>query len=112
MRVIFLILSISITSNIFCQDFDEYNVDEIYQKIDLEYGTLDESGRKISFVFVKTELDNGNYEIDISDGPNDLYEINGTDLYISFRSYYGYAGYSDPGILEIDGYSQVFYKKL
>ena len=90
----------------------EYNIDEFHKKIDLDNGTLDQNGDDISFIFVKTKLDAGKYEVEISDGPGDLYEINGTDIYITFREYYGYAGYGDEGILIVGGstYSSTFYK--
>lgn len=90
---------------------DEYSIDDIYQKIDLDYGTLDEQGQSIDFIFTKASLKAGRYEITISDGPGDLYEINGTDYYLTFSSYYGYAGYGDEGIIEINSYgSGSFYK--
>ncbi|MDQ1770220.1 hypothetical protein GQR60_14595 [Labilibaculum sp. A4] len=90
---------------------DEYSIDDIYQKIDLDYGTLDEQGQSIDCIFTKSSLKAGRYEITISDGPGDLYEINGTDYYLTFTSYYGYAGYGDEGIIEINAYgSGSFYK--
>jgi len=95
------------------QDYEEHDVDEFYKKIDLDYGTLDESGQSIDFIFVKTELEQGKYEIEITDGPGDLYEIKGTDMFIKFRGYYGYAGYGEEGILVVgtSAYSSTFYKK-
>ena len=47
-------------------------------KIDLDNGKLDERGQSSDFVFVKIDLDAGKYEIEITDGPGDLYEIKGT----------------------------------
>ena len=95
------------------QDYAEHDVDEFYKKIDLDYGTLDESGSSIDFIFVKTELKQGKYEIEITDGPGDLYEIQGTDMFVKFRGYYGYAGYGEEGILVVgtSAYSSTFYKK-
>lgn len=82
---------------------DSYTVDQFYKKLDLDYGTLDESGYSIDYIFVKTDpdLDSGLYEIEITDGPGDLYEIKGTSLYVKFRGYYGYAGYGEECILEV-----------
>ena len=93
-------------------DLDSYTVDEFYEKIELEYGTLDENGNSIDFVFVKTELDAGTYEIDLTDGPGDLYEVKGTNLFITFNGYFGYAGYSEECILKVEGgyYSSTVYK--
>lgn len=91
---------------------EEYGIDEIYQKVNLESGSLDQRGRRIDYVFVKTELDQGKYEVEITDGPGDLYHVKGTNYYLEFRSYYGYAGYGDEGILEIGytNWSSTFYK--
>lgn len=102
--VILLVLFVGLTS--FSQNLDEldsYTVDEFYQKIEFDDETLDEDGDEIDFVFVKTspKLDAGKYEIELTDGPGDLYEIKGTELFVKFRGYYGYAGYADNCILEI-----------
>jgi hypothetical protein len=109
MKKLILLLAIvlsGILEQAYGQNFeglDEYTVNEVYQKVDLEYGTLDENGQLIDYIFVITEADPGIYEIDISDGPGDLYQINGTDLYIELREYFGYAGYSDECILVVHG---------
>lgn len=91
---------------------DEFYIDEIYAKVELESGTLDEDGDDISFVFQPTSLKTGEYNIKIADGPGDLYEVIGTDYFLSFRSNYGYAGYGDEGILIItaNSYSRKFIK--
>ena len=87
---------------------DGYTVDEFYKKIDLVYGTLDESGQPVDFIFVKTELDEGKYEIELTDGPGNLFKIKGTDVYITFS---GYAGYGTECILKVSGYySSTVYK--
>lgn len=91
---------------------DGYTVDEFYKKIDLDAGTLDESGNSIDFVFVKTSLDAGKYEIELTDGPGDLYEVKGTNIYITFNGYFGYVGYGTECILKVNGgyYSSTVYK--
>lgn len=98
---VLLIAQLSLSQNL--SELDSYIVDEFYKKIELDYGSLDEQGRSIDFVFIKTkpELKVGKYDIEITDGPGDLYEIKGTNLFVKFRTYYGYAGYSDECILEI-----------
>ena len=95
------------------QKYEEHGVDEFYKKIELNDETLDESGKSIDFIFIKTEFELGKYEIEITDGPGDLYEIKGTDMFIKFRGYYGYAGYSEGGILVVgsSAYLSTFYKK-
>jgi hypothetical protein len=91
---------------------DGYTVDEFYKKLELDYGTLDEDGNTIEFIFIKTTLEEGKYEIELTDGPGDLYEIKGTDIFITFNGYFGYAGYGTECILKVSGgyYSSTVYK--
>jgi len=89
---------------------DGYTVDEFYKKIELESGALDDDGNSIDFIFVETSLDNGKYEIELSDGPGDLYEIKGTEYYLTFNGYFGYAGYGTDCYLKVEGYSSTVYK--
>lgn len=89
-----------------------YTVDTFYRKLELDDGTLDEDGSSIDFIFVKTDIEAGEYEIELTDGPGDLYEIEGTELFIKFNSYFGYAGYRTDCILKVPGgyYSSTVYK--
>ena len=91
---------------------DGYTVDEFYKKMELDYGTLDENGSPIDFIFVKTDLEAGKYEIELTDGPGDLYEIKGTDIYVTFNGYFGYAGYGTECILKVESsyYTSTIYK--
>ena len=95
------------------QDYEEYTIEKFYKKVDLDYGVLDEGGDDIDFVFVPTDIDQGTYEVEIADGPGDLYEIKGTDYYCTFRGYYDYTGYGDEGILKVESssYYSTFFKK-
>ncbi len=107
------IVQVSIMNAQSYKDWDDYGIEEFYEKVDVESGTLNEEGEEIDFVFVTTEMKQGTYEIEITDYKNDLYHIKGTDFYLKFRGYYGYAGYGDEGILVV-GYSiwsSTFYKK-
>lgn len=79
-----------------------YNINNFYVKQDIETGTRDENGYAIDFIFTKTNLDIGEYEIEISDGPNDLFNINGTNIFIEFNDYFGYAGYGTRCILHVN----------
>ncbi len=115
-KKLYLLLTIILSFNytiVFGQEYEENDIDEFYKKIELENGSLDESGHRIDFIFVKTEIKEGKYEIEITDGPGDLYEIKGTNSYIKFRGYYGYAGYGEEGILVVgsSAYSSTFCKK-
>ena len=84
-------------------DADSYTIDQIYKKVELDYGTLGPDGQPIECVFVEADIKDGTYEIDITDGPGELYEIKDTDYYISFNGYFGYAGYSTKCILKKSG---------
>ena len=97
----------------YSQSYEEHDIEEFYKKIELESGTLDENGSDINFIFVKTELEQGQYEIEVTDGPGDLYEIKGTDHYVKFKFYYGYVGYGEEGILYVgtSAWSSTFYEK-
>lgn len=94
------------------KDWSSYTVDEFYVKIELPSGTLDSRGNRISYIYKKTDSPKtGKYEISISDSDGELFEIKGAELFVMFRSMHGYAGYSEEGILDIESYSSVFYKK-
>lgn len=105
-RLIFL-FSLLFTFSAYAQslsDLDSYRIDEVYAKKDVPYGTLDEDGDDIDHIFVRTDLDPGLYEIDLTDGEGDLYEVKGTNIYIEFVGYFGYAGYSTECYLEVNNY--------
>lgn len=95
------------------EGWEEHLIDAFYTKIELTAGTLDENGSGISFVFVPTEIKTGVYEVEVTDGPGDLYEIKGTDYFCRFAYHYGYAGYGDEGVLKVErGYqSSAFFTK-
>ena len=104
-----IIVQLSYSQNL--DKLDSYTVDEFYKKIDLDSGTLGEDGRAIDFIFIKTELDKGTYEIKLTDGPGDLYEVIDTNIFIEFRNYFGYAGYRKECILKVNSpYSSTVYK--
>jgi hypothetical protein len=108
-----IILLLVFTSLSFGQDFedlDSYTVDEFYKKLELERGTLDKDGDEIEYVYVKTELDNGDYKIDLTDGDGDLYKVKDTNIFIKFNGYFGYAGYSTECILKVESFSSTVYK--
>ncbi len=121
MRKIKVLLGLLLTISLFSFTYrnanetisnDGYTVDEFYKKVDLDAGTLDKSGNSIDFVFVKTSLDAGKYEVELTDGPGELYEIKGSNIYITFNGYFGYAGYGTECILKVNGgyYSSSVYK--
>ena len=109
--ILLILLTIPILSQSY-YNWENYTVDKFYEKVDLDYGTLDQNGDQIDYIYIEKEVDAGIYEIEITDADGDLYEIKGTNLFIKFLTYYGYAGYGEEGILEVNqnGYA-TFYKK-
>ncbi|NQY30388.1 MAG: hypothetical protein HRT69_13055 [Flavobacteriaceae bacterium] len=108
--IILVLLCIGSSYSQDLDDLDSYTVDEFYKKVELDYDTLDEDGNAIEYLYVKTELDKGSYEIDLTDGDGDLYEVKNTNIYIKFNGYFGYAGYSTECILKVEYYSATVYK--
>lgn len=107
--ILFLFFSIQINAQNYL-DWDSYNVDEIYENIDLDYGTLDKDGDDIDHIYVRVDLKKGAFEVEISDETGDLFYIEGTNYYLEFTSYYGYA-YQDEGVLVVNNYGgATFYK--
>jgi len=109
--VVMVVLCSSFISDVDKKELEECRIDEVYVKKTLPYGSLGEDGRAIDCIYVKGTIDNGRYDVSISDGKGDLYNVNGTDYYITFTSFHGYAGYAEEGILDINGYNAYFYKK-
>lgn len=90
----------------------KYYIQEFYSKVDLPYGAIDQSGIQVDAVYVPTDLSSGTYEIIISDSTGDLFEIEGTDTYIRFSSYFGYA-YRQKCLLQVEsGYSSSYVYKI
>jgi len=114
MRKIILLLSFILLSAFSngqnLDDLDRYTVDDFYKKVELDDGTLDEDGDEIEFIYVKTELDKGDYKIELTDGDGDLYEIKGVNIYVKLNGYFGYAGYSKECILKVEYYKSTIYK--
>lgn len=90
---------------------NEHDVVAVYEKVELDYGTLDESGEEISFIFVKTSLKSGTYDIEIGEKINStFYGVRGSNLYLKFR-YSPYLYRFDEGVLEWSYNSGTFYEK-
>lgn len=118
MKKTFIILILVLLCQMTCysqmyENWEDEDVEEFYEKIMLKNGSLGEDGRRSSCVFVPTTIKQGLYEVEITDYKNDLYEIKGTEYYVKFRGYYGYAGYGDEGVLVVgsSAWSSTFYKK-
>ena len=94
------------------KDRDWENISKVYVKTECSY-CLDDSGKNIDFVFIPKNdaLKSGNYKVELTDFRNDLYQIKGTDIYIKFSGYHGYAGYGQAGILSVDSYGYVKFSK-
>ena len=77
--IIFLLFSVASYAS------DEYDVVEIYKKIDLEYGTLAinsyGSVEEVKTILVPTTLKTGNYEVEVTRIDYNIYKIYGTDIF-------------------------------
>jgi hypothetical protein len=107
-------ISISLVQSQSYTNWDNKSIEEFYEKVSVKRGSLGEDGRKISYVFVPTEIKRGTYEVRIVDYKNDLYEIKGSGYYVKFRGYVGFWGYSGKeGVLEVgsSAWSSKFYIK-
>ena len=113
----FVVLLILLVSSIIAygqtyKNWDSKNIDKFYEKVSVKNGTLSEDGSKISYVFVPCEIKQGVYEVRIVEYKKDLYEIQGTDYYVTFSFFVGYWGYvGKNGILEVGSasWSSKFY---
>ncbi|MFV0248029.1 MAG: hypothetical protein ACK5H1_03590 [Tenacibaculum sp.] len=106
--IFFVLTSFSVGQNL--RDLDTYTVEQFYKKVELERGTLDEDGRKINYIYVKTELDKGDYKIELSDSDGSLYKVNDNNIFIKFKYYFGYAGYSTECLLKVGYYKSIVCK--
>ncbi len=114
--IILLLLLLTFQLDSYAQSYKNWEdeaVEEFYEKVSVKSGTLGEDGREISCIFIPTEIKEGVYEVEIADYKNDLYEVKGTNYYVKFRGFYGYAGFGDEGILVVgkSAWSSTFYKK-
>jgi hypothetical protein len=74
-------------------------IEFFYQKVVLKANTLDSNGNPLSHIFEEATLKEGNYKIEITDGSGDLYQIVGTNYYLKFQLWYGWAGWREEGML-------------
>lgn len=61
-----LLLGCSLTAHALSEP-ETHNVVNIYEKKELERGSLNEEGEEISFVLVPTKLEAGKYDVEICD---------------------------------------------
>ena len=88
---------------------DSYSV-EVYKKIELPYGTLDEGCYStIDYIYERATLRPGKYSVTIDDYKGSLYEVEGTSYYLKFD----YTPDKDEGVLDIEteGYYGTYYDK-
>lgn len=84
---------------------DKYDINKIYEKVSLKsgtkvinsYGNIDDA----TALLVPTELESGQYKVELTRIDKDMYQICGTSIYIETRYCYEYATY-DEAILIID----------
>lgn len=85
-QTLFILLALVSTQKLICQNAEKHDVLEVYKKVYLEFGSLDENGSPIDFVFQKSTLEKGTFPVVIQKGPGNLFEITGTDYYITFAT--------------------------
>ena len=111
--LLFLVLTCTFLINGVAQDLDElelYTIDKVYMKMELSSGSLDEDGREIEYIFTAAELERGTYQVELADGPNNLYKIKGTELFITFNRHFGYASSGTSCLIKVDYYEAIAYK--
>lgn len=113
-----LVIALALTSFTpvvsYSQDYEswsDYEVEGVYERVEPDSKVLTPEGEEIDYIYVKTDIKEGLYEIEISEVDDDIYEVEGEDYYLNLDDYYGYASYDD-GILEISRYGGgTFYEK-
>lgn len=113
MKKIFTILIFAFVA--VCTYADEYTVEVILEKEEAPSNTyaLDtyDDLSKVEYILWPTKLDEGKYSVNITRKDNDLYKIEGTDLYIKTKYCYEYC-YSEEVILVVYTTSRYSYGKV
>lgn len=91
-------------------DWDQHDVSRFYEKIDLDYNTLDDEGEEIDAIYVPTKIDDGLYEVEVYKVSSKLYQVRGTSIYMYFR-YSPYLYNYDEGVLSVSYGSGTFYEE-
>lgn len=115
MKSRFLIVAVLtfIISNSYGQEYlqwKDHQVVNFYEKLELPEGTLDDEGNPLGYIYVIAEMEGGVYEIEISDGDGDLFEIIDSGYYIKFKPDRGIARYVK-GLLVVNGRDWRFYEE-
>lgn len=93
----------STTSNVLMRT-SEYDIAEIYQKVELPRDAKIPSGAKLSgnYVFVPTTLSTGKYSVNLTrDSGSGLYRIDGTNCYLELRYCFEYC-FSEEVVLVVE----------
>lgn len=104
-----LFLFIVFISCSFYLSAEEYDVEAIYEKVDVnndETIAIDNYGNshEVDYLLVETSLKEGNYEVELTRKDSNLYRVEGTDIYIKTKYCYEYAN-RDDAILVVNYYS-------
>ena len=116
-RISLVILLLMCNSEVFAQNYwdnwERESIDSFYGKQELPYGTLNANGNPMlqNVVYVPTTLEKGNYEVSIRDEAGDIYHISGTNIYLTFSTYFGYAAYGTEGVLVVNNYGGGYFYK-
>lgn len=100
LRLLFL-LTPSLLIGQYLEDTDTWEVEEIYQIIDVPFGALGlfwGGYEELSNLLVPTDIDKGVYQIQLEEIAENLYQIRGTDICLKLKHSYLANKYSLKGI--------------
>jgi hypothetical protein len=84
---------------------DKYDLVEIYKGYEADSGTLAlcaySNVEEVQTILIPTTQKTGKYEVELTRVANDIYRVDGTNIYLKLRYCYEYA-YSDEAILIIE----------
>jgi spore germination protein GerM len=70
-----ILIFVIVPSIVYSQNFEDHDIDQFYKKVELEDGILNEEGEEIDFILTKESMEDGKYEVEITDGPGELYRV-------------------------------------
>ena len=95
------------------RNWESEQISGFYVKQDISYGALDQNGNLFynDYLFLPKKLEEGTYEVSISDSNGSMLQIDGTTIYLKFSLFVGFMGYGTEGVLVVNAYGGTFYKQ-
>jgi len=95
------------------RNWESEQISGFYVKQDIPYGALDQNGNLFynDYLFLPKKLEEGTYEVSISDSNGSMLQIDGTTIYLKFSLFVGFMGYGTEGVLVVNAYGGTFYKQ-